>query len=528
MSVSAAVAVALAAVASPASASAHQARLCVGPKTGCFATISGALNAAEDGDTIHLMRGTFQGGVTITKSVQLVGSGQRATRISGGGPVITIEASQGAQPPTVTMTALTVQGGRTATGFFSEGGGIDVPSPGTDQNPLPGATLTLRYVTVTHNEVTATTTSRSPSGVKCPHRDCPFAQAVGGGIATAGDLTVFHSTISGNRLDGRLSDADGAGIYSRTGTLTVLSSVVTGNRAEPKKIGRFAEGGGIFIDSGALVVRHSTVSHNRADLVTSWPINGQGVLIDMNANSGGIHVGDDGSAVIDHSTVVHNEISAKDPAGEPLAFDSAMLVGDSDLQMSHTVVAHNTGTARVATTEDVGFSGTALELDAGGTVTHSRISGNAATTTSPHGVAGAGNAVGVYDFFDNPRQATFTRVTIRGNTATAITTDGTSVVQGAGVLNNSLLDLVDSKVQGNTGTVMGGTSPLAQGGGVWNGVLLSGPPVTLTLDGTSITGNVLTGPGGATLQGGGLFTSEPITRTSSPIVNNQPDQCFGC
>jgi hypothetical protein len=528
MSVSAAFAVALAAVATPAPAHAHQAGLCVGPKAGCFATVRGALHAAHNGDTIHIAKGSFQGGVTITKSVHLIGSGQRATRIHGGGPVITLKTRHG-KKPTVTISALTVQGGRTTgKGPFSEGGGINVLAAGTPRHPLPGPTLTLRNVTVTHNEATALKTSSSPSGVKCPHHDCPYAQANGGGIANAGNLTLIHSTISGNRLDGRLSDADGAGIFSQFGTLKVLSSVVTANRAEPKKIGRFSEGGGIFVNDSALVVRHSTISHNRADLVTSWPIMGQGVLIDMNANSGGIHVGDDGSAVIDHSQIVHNEISAKDPTGEPLAFDSAMLVGNSHLRMSHTVIADNTGTVRAATTADVGFSGTALELDAGGSVTDSRISDNAATTTSPHGVAAAGNAVGVYDFFSDPRQVTFTRATIRGNTATAITTSGTSTVQGAGVLNNSLLHLVDSTVQGNTGNVQGGTNPSAQGGGVWNGVLLSGPPVTLTLDGTSITGNVLTGPGGATLQGGGLYTTSPITRTNSPIANNHPDQCFGC
>ena len=58
------------------------------------------------------------------------------------------------------------------------------------------------------------------------------------------------------------------------------------------RIGRFAEGGGLFVDSGDLRVSDSTLTRNRADLVTSWPIKGQGKLIDMNANSGAIHIGD--------------------------------------------------------------------------------------------------------------------------------------------------------------------------------------------------------------------------------------------
>lgn len=529
LTVTAILTVAVAGVVSPMPAAAHGTTLCVGPQPGCFATIHGALNAADNGARIKVAPGNYPGGLTITKSVHLVGSGQRATRLRGGGPVITVKARHGKPEPTVTIASLTVQGGRTTgNGFFSEGAGIDIPPARPQPHLRPGANVTLRHVTVTNNEATATQTSPSPSGAKCPHGDCPFAQANGGGIANAGNLTVIDSTISANRLDGRLSDADGAGIFSLIGQLKVLSSVVTGNRAEPKKIGRFAEGGGIFVNTGSLVVRHSTISNNRADLVTSWPVMGQGKLIDMNANSGGIHVGDKARAVIVNSRITHNKVSAKDLSGEPLAFDSAMLVGDSHLRMEHTVIAHNTGIVRVLTTEDVGFSGTALELDAGANVSDSRIVHNSATTTSPHGVAGAGNAVAVYDFFGNPRQVTFTRVTIRHNTATAITTDGTSNVTAAGVLNNSLLDLVDSTVRQNSGTVQGGATPSAQGGGIWNGVLLSGPPVTLKLDGTSVTGNVLTGPSGATLQGGGIYTTQPISRTNSPVVNNHPDNCVGC
>src|SRR5262249_37654590 len=42
---------------------------CVGGKAGCYASIQAALDAAQDGDTIDVGVGTFQGGITITKSV---------------------------------------------------------------------------------------------------------------------------------------------------------------------------------------------------------------------------------------------------------------------------------------------------------------------------------------------------------------------------------------------------------------------------------------------------------------------------
>jgi hypothetical protein len=525
-------------VLAPASASPSKrsTTLCVGQHSGCFATVRAALRAAHDGDTIKISRGTYAGGFTITKSVRLLGAGQ-ATRISGGGPVISIKSRHGMAQLTVTIESLTVRGGRAKSkGFVSLGGGIDIqPAVGKHHNQILGATVTLRDVTVTDNEASDSKTSPSPSGVKCPHSDCPFALAEGGGVFNGGNLTVVHSSISDNRLDGRLSDADGAGIYSAIGTLKVTSSTITGNKAEPVKIGRFAEGGGIFVNTGTLVVRHSTVSDNEAKLVTSWPVKAQGTVINMGANSGGIHMGDGGRATVTDSAISHNRVVGRDTHGESVAFDSAMLVGNSHLSMSGTTIADNTGTTVVASTADTGFGGTALELDAGATVTGSRIVGNTAITTSPHGVAGASNAVAVFDFFNDPRQVTFSHDTISDNTATSVTTDGTAIVTGAGILNNSLLHLVDSTVRDNTGTVkIGVTSghsaaaPTAQGGGIWNGPLLSGPPVTLQLDDTMVTGNTVTGPAGATLQGGGIYTTLAITSTNSRVTHNHPNNCTGC
>jgi hypothetical protein len=67
--------------------------LCVGQHSGCFATVRAALRAAHNGDTITIGRGSYAGGVTITKSVRLVGAGEKATRISGGGPVISVRVA---------------------------------------------------------------------------------------------------------------------------------------------------------------------------------------------------------------------------------------------------------------------------------------------------------------------------------------------------------------------------------------------------------------------------------------------------
>ena len=49
-----------------------------------------ALDASHDGDTIKVAAGTFAGGVTIAKSVSVIGAGAGATTIRGGGPVVTV------------------------------------------------------------------------------------------------------------------------------------------------------------------------------------------------------------------------------------------------------------------------------------------------------------------------------------------------------------------------------------------------------------------------------------------------------
>jgi hypothetical protein len=479
----------------------------------------------RDGDTVRIGPGVYRGGITIDKNIRLVGAGAGRTVIDGGGPVVTVARATDPAGLKVSISAVTISGGvTTGNGFESRGGGINI-SPGP--NDGVGATVRLSGVIVTHNKATATATIDSPHGKKCPSGLCPYARARGGGIANSGHLTVERSKVLANRLDGPLSDANGGGIFSEFGGLTVVSSVVAANRVAPVRIGRFAEGGGLFVDSGALRVSQTTLTRNRADLVTSWPIYGQGTVIDMNANSGAIHVGDKVKATISHTVMSWNSISAIDPAGEPLAFDSAMLAGDSSVTMSDTVISHNSNYVNVATTKDVGVSGTTLELDGPADVRRSRVSDNPVKVVSKSGEAGATNGIAVYDFSDNPRQVTITDTVISDNHSTAISKQGSAVVYGGGILNNSLLELNQVTVRGNTGDAQA-PSTIAQGGGIWNGVLLSGPPVRLTLNHTTVVGNSLRVSAGGSAQGGGMYTKVAVTRNHSVITGNHPDNCFGC
>jgi hypothetical protein len=166
---------------SAAAQSAATATLCVSSQPGCFATMQAALDAAQDGDTIHIGTGTFTGGITIDKSVSLLGVSAGATTIEGGGPVITI--GDGTADLSVSISRVTITGGfndskpesQFGPGFFAAGGGVLIPEAA---DHTTGATVTISDSVISGNRVTA-----GPPQPLCGN-PCSFAS--GGGIANWG------------------------------------------------------------------------------------------------------------------------------------------------------------------------------------------------------------------------------------------------------------------------------------------------------------------------------------------------------
>ena len=247
----------------------------------------------------------------------------------------------------------------------------------------------------------------------------------------------------------------------------------------------------------------------------------------MNANSGGIHVGDDVPTTIDATAITRNTASVSDPAGEPLAFDSAMLVGDSPATITNAVIDGNRSDGLSLTTADPGPGGSALELDGGGTIAGTRITGNVSVQHAVDGEAGVNGALAVLNFNGDARLVTVSDSVVAGNRAIASTTTGDATVLGGGIFNDSLLALHRVIVRDNTGRA-DGPSGRAEGGGIWNGDELSGQPVELTLDHVLATRNAVTGGPGIALRGGGLFTAFPVTQNATVIAGNAPDHCSGC
>jgi hypothetical protein len=519
------------------SASALAATRCVGGGAGCHRTLQAALDASRDGDAIKVSPGRFAGGVTITKSVSVVGAGAGATTIKGGGPVVTIGTVGDPSPPVVKLAGVKITGGRVGEGEFAgAGGGVDIV---VGEGDSPGATVTIKDALISGNRATPTETllPQSPEQEAdwphCPGGFCAFAGGFGAGIQNLGNLTLIRTTVSDNVAGGPVaSDAAGAGIWSSLGTVTIEDSALRGNRSvvgDPN--GRFAEGGAMLVEngSGPVVIRDTLIGDNRAELSSHLPPSVGDELIDVQAHAAGILVANDIPTTIERSVFAGNDVSARNPVGEPLAFDSALQVLDSPVTMRDVLITGNTVTSDTLTTEDVAPAGSAVELDGGGTLKRVHILGNPVSVKTSEGLASASSGLATYDNFEesSPDLATVEDSLIAGNTAVARSQSGDAQIVGAGVLNNSLLTLRETAVSHNSGRAFG-AGGTAQGGGIWNGVLLTGPPVELTLDRSLVTGNSLTASPGIERAGGGVFTTEPIVRNRTLIARNSPDQCFGC
>jgi hypothetical protein len=499
-----------------------------------FSQIAPAIAAASPGDTIQVAAGTYGGGFTIDKSVNLIGAGAGATTIQGGGPVITIGTAFAESEPTVSISGVRITGGVThsafvGNGFIAVGGGISVPPAA---NFSQGATVTITTSVITGNRAAPTTTV--DSGLPCPpdititciNGDLPFAQAAGGGINTFGPTTLVNTTVSDNQVGGTgvESDADGAGIDSLEGGLTLKNSTVSGNQAiASAPNGRFAETAGVFAGS-TLTMDGSRVSGNSANISTAMPNDIPGGIA---ANSGGVHVaGDDSCASPDacatgnirNSTITGNTVSASNTIGDAVDFcggvcdDGQLTLADSLVSSNHVTATVPAGSTACACADSAGVGSGGIE-----SITDTHITGNTVTANAPDGTASAAAGGGSAG---NGLNVTIGDSVFSGNTLTATTTTGTAHVQGGGFSNfGAALTIRDSTFSGNTGTASGPGSS-AIGGGIWNG---NGG--TLTLLGSSLTQNALTA---STAQGAGLFTENSPTIKDTVIANNVPDQCFGC
>jgi hypothetical protein len=478
--------------------------------------------------------------VTIDRSVNLIGVAATATTISGGGPVLTIGSTTAT--PTVTLSDLTITGGDTSTnpqaprcgpdlttcgpgypGVTALGGGIEA---------FAGTNVTIRNSAIIGNR--AVPDGSVPSVVATCPGDVPCRASFGdaAGIDDWGAMQLIDTAVTNNHA--AANQSDGGGIVVESGaSLSLAESSVTGNSASAvAPTGRFAAGGGVFVDGGgSLTIDGSSIDANTSSVANSIPSpypDQVGATDQENAEPGGIFLSDGSTAAIRNSTLDRNVVAVDTPLGQAFGTDAALCAcGDVPLTIANTQIDGNTLTVHTLSSDANGPSGpAAFEADANATITDTRVAGNTASVTATTGDAAVVGAVGF--FFGGTVTPTMTNSQIVDNRSSANAPDGAATVQGAGISNNGPLVLTNDRVEGNTGRA-DGQSGSAQGGGIWNGLLFGGPTSPLTLQGTAVTRNTLTGPSPVTLQGAGIYTlGFPTTLSNSIVAANTPDQCDGC
>jgi hypothetical protein len=277
---------------------------------------------------------------------------------------------------------------------------------------------------------------------------------------------------------------------------------------------------------GTLTVDGSEISDNNASISTAMP---NDIPDGIAAHAGGIEVGgndscagpDSGCAVatIRNSTISGNIVSATNSVGDAVDFCGG-ICDDGQLVLSDSLVSSNHVTASVPTASTACACADSGGIGTGGieTIRDTHITGNTVTAAAPDGGGSAGNGLSI----------SISDSLISGNRITATTTTGTATVTGAGFGNSAVLEIRGTTISDNSGTASGPTGT-AEGGGISNVVAPGGPPPgQLTLIDSAIVDNTLSGTTGITIQGGGLFTTVPVTQKDTLIAHNIPDQCFGC
>jgi hypothetical protein len=527
---------------------ASAATLTVCPGGCAFTQIAPALTAANNGDTISIGAGTYEGGLTVDKSVKLVGAGSGRTTISGGGPVLTIGTFGATSEPTVAIDGVKITGGVSRSspmstpftgheGVFAAGGGIEIP-PNADFTG--GATVTIANSVITGNRVAPSDTigptpEQLPFWPICPTGPCPFGGAFGGGIDNWGTLTLTNSTVSNNRvgtaagLSDVASDAEGAGIHSTIGALTISNSVISDNRASASAPnGRFADSGALFLAGGTLTMSNSSVTNNSATLAAAFPSS-----VDLGVHAGAIHLsGQAQSATITNTTISGNAATMTNSVGNAVA-DSAGLHTDIDVSvnsnlvtLANDVIANNHVTSSTLAGSTGSADGSAGAGEISGTMSNIHLSGNTVNVSAADGDATGEGGASVFD------GGTITNGVVDHNHVHVSSPHGSASVSGGAFFVAVGLTLRNTPVTGNTASVSGASGG-AFGGGIYDVAFpfgQDGPPGgPLVLQNSQVTANVLTGSAGLTLQGGGLYIQdEPLTRTNSAIALNTPDDCFGC
>ncbi len=434
---------------------------------GAYHTISAAVRAARDGDTIEVAPGTYTEQVQLRDSSRnLILHGNPADPstvvIDGNGvhdSVLQIQNWTG----TLVIEGFTITGGRGSGGYA---GGIYV---------WHSDNIVVRDCAVVGNRSAAhgggaVLTAAGGFFQRCVFRDNAANQLGGGALLQSGSTTIFEQCQFLNNTAGVVDPQNGGGgaLYVRASSPTLIGCLVQGNS------GKFA-GGGIGIltlfsePRAEVTLRDTTITENTVSRAnTSMPP----------AEGGGMHIEDNSHVVLERCRVTRNH--SNQGAGLN-AFRAHYTIVDSIIEGNSNdgdVPVFGAGIFAAANGTLPGYEPATVEL------TRSVIRGN----TAP---GGAGIFM-VGDFKQNTTRAVLdvSESIIVGNTLSDASRSGAGLC----------LDRVSATIRG---------SVILDNQGALNGGGIMAVGSTTTVDDTTIAGNDVSARGGAIAidQGGDLIVT---------------------
>lgn len=256
------------------------AAVCVSPggTGGCHPSVQAAVDAATDGETVHVFAGTYPepvlipaGGIGAGRTLTIEGDGTGATVVQG---VIRI-----ARQSRIRLQDLTVA--TTGIGVLIESGSEVT----IERCEVSGQTATAIDVIRGTADIVDSTVSDSPTGIRVvnAHVSVRGSTLSGNGTGLLADnqpgnrgpfvvlstslvadnalgmrLARTHATITDSTIRG--NSAGGIAVFAGT-RLTLARSTVAENSNTP---GLGLAGGGILVDAGLVRLENSTVSGNQA------------------------------------------------------------------------------------------------------------------------------------------------------------------------------------------------------------------------------------------------------------------------
>ncbi|MBI5459883.1 hypothetical protein [Methanobacterium sp.] len=481
-----------------------------------YQTIHKGLETANNNTgTIYLLSGTYNTtgdyGLTVNKSLNIIGSGQDNTIIDAGNQNHIFVIQNWA---TVNILQITLKNG-----FGSYGGSI-----------LNRGNLTVENCTFTGNRASNAGSAIMNWYGTLQVTSCTFTDntahipnhAYGGVIANTGTSTIIDSTFNSNKA------YEGGAVFNYLGNCTINNSNFQGNTA--------GKGGAIYNKEGILTLNNSTLEFNTAtatsttvDVVAAGAgiyndddstmtidnciiqnncatVSGDGV--NVSAAGGGICNG--GNLLIDNSIIQNNcAIAAATSQLNIVSADGGGIYNDNVLIINNSIIQNNTVTANAD--KDVIANGAGIFSNGDMAINKSRIQYNTIIITTNAGVGAYGGGI------QNGGNLYINDSILQYNTVTA-TTSGINRIGGGAISNTFAGNLyIDKSTIGyNTVAAIEGDE-FAVGGGIYN-------ENVLVISNSTIAFNTVTASNGGEYAplGGGVCNFGEMIVNFNRIVNNSP------